>query len=94
MVGTLLEIPKNMPQRVEVGVLGSGKFGVENRAGHLDSPLSLSIDSQFQKSPVIGKASTKTAFTYPVNHVENTPYNDSVHHHNYPNYKHIRLSYW
>ena len=76
------------------GVLGSGNFGVENRAGHLDSPLSLSIDSQFQKSPVCGNTSTKTTLCDSVNHAENTPYNNTMHNHNYPNYKHIRLSYW
>ena len=65
MVGTLLEIPKNVPQRVGVGVLGSGKFGVKNRAGHLDSPLSLSIDSQFRKSPAQGKATSKVRIHLP-----------------------------
>ena len=83
-----------MPQRVGVGVLGSGKIGVENRIGDVDRTLSLNIVSQFQKSPVCGNTSTKSAFTYPVNHVEYTPYNNTMHDHNYPNYKHICLSDW
>ena len=56
--GTELEITTSVPK-------WGGKFGVENRAGDVDSPLSLNIDSQIQKSPACQKATSKVRIHLP-----------------------------
>lgn len=56
---------KGVPQRVGVGVLGSGKIGVENRIGDVDRTLRDSIDSQFRKSPAQGNTTNTNRIHLP-----------------------------